>query len=88
MIDRASVQLSVLRAGASLSMEYRVVAICCDWCGWLSVEDGAWTFGGLGSGLCHGNACCGERELSMKSNRVGTTDVLGMSCTLGSLMIL
>ncbi len=62
-----------------------MVAICCDWFGCLSGEDGAWTSGGFSRGLCHGNTCCGERESSKKSNRVGTTDVVGMSCTLGDV---
>jgi hypothetical protein len=62
-----------------------VVAICCDWCGGLSGEDGAWTSGGFSSGLCHGNTPCRERESSKKSNCVGTTGLVGMSCTLGDL---
>ncbi len=43
----------------------------------------AWIAGGFGQGLCHGNTCCGERESSKKFNLVGTTGILGMSCTLG-----
>ncbi len=63
-------------------------AIRCDWCGYLSGVDGAWTSGGFGCGLCHGDTHCRERESSKKSNCVGTTGVLGMSCTLGSLTVL
>ncbi len=59
-----------------------MVSIRCDWCGCLGGEDGARTAGGFGYGLCCGNTCCGETESSKKSNRVGTTGVLGMSCTL------
>ncbi len=65
-----------------------MVAIRCDWCGCLSGEDEAQTSGGFGSGLCRGDTHCGERGLSKKSNRVSTTGVLGMSCTLGLLTVL
>jgi hypothetical protein len=64
-----------------------MVVICCDWCGCLSGEDGARTLGGFVSGFCGGKSCCGERESSKKYNRVGTTDVVGLSCTLGSLTV-
>ena len=84
VIDHACVQLCVLHAGAPSLTGCQVVAIHCDWC--LSGKDGDWTSGGFGAGLCRGDTCCKERELSMKSNRVGTTDVLGMSCTLGLVM--
>ncbi len=85
MIDLACVQLSVLRAGASSTMGCWVVAIRCDWCGCLGGEDGAQTAGGFANGFCRGNTCCGERESSKKFNCVGTTGVLGMSCTLGDV---
>jgi len=85
VIDLACVQLCVLHAGASSSTGCRVVAIRCDWCGCLGGEDGAWTAGGFGHGLCRGNTCCGEREFFKKFNCVGTTGVLGMSCTLGDV---
>jgi hypothetical protein len=85
VIDRACVQLRVLRAGASSSTGCRVVAIRCDWCGCLSGKDGAWTSGGFGRGLCCGDTSCRERESSKKSNCVGTTGVVGMSCTLGDV---
>ncbi len=85
MIDHACVQLCVLRAGASSSMGCRVVAICCDRFGCLSGEDGAWTSGGFGHGLCHGETCWRERESSKKSNPVGTIGVVGMACTLGDV---
>jgi hypothetical protein len=62
-----------------------VVAIRCDWFGWLSGKDGAWTSGGFGGGLCRGNTCCGKRESSKKSNCVGTIGVVGMACTLGDV---
>ncbi len=88
MMDRTCVQLCVLRAGASSLTGCRMVVICCDWCGCLSGKDGAWTLGGFGHGLCHGKTCCRERESSKKSNRVGTTGVVGLSCTLGSLAVL
>ncbi len=42
---------------------------------------------GFGGGLCCGKTCCGERESSKKSNQVGTTDVVGLSCTVGSLTV-
>ncbi len=85
MIDLACVQLYVLRAGASSSTGFRVVAIRCDWSGCLGGEDGARTAGGFGCGLCRGNTCCKERESSKKFNCVGTTGVLRMSCTLGDV---
>jgi hypothetical protein len=88
VMDHTCVWLCVLRAGASSSMECQMVDICCDWCGCLSGEDGAWTLGGFGRGLCRGKTHCGERESSMKSNRVGTTGVVGLLCTLGSLAVL
>jgi hypothetical protein len=66
-------------------MGCRVVAIRCDWCGCLDGEDGARTAGGFSLGLCHGNTCCRERESFKKFNHVGTTSVLGMSCTLGDM---
>jgi hypothetical protein len=65
-----------------------VIAIRCDQCGCLSGEGGAQTSGGFGHGLCRGNTCCGERESPKKSNCVGTTGVLGLSCTLGLLTVL
>jgi hypothetical protein len=83
--DLACVQLCVLRAGASSLTGCRVVAIHCDWCGCLGGEDGARTAGGFGPGLCRGDTCCRERESSKKFNPVGTTGVLGMSCTLGDV---
>ncbi len=85
MIDLACVQLHVLRAGASSTTGCRVVAIRCDWCGCLGGEDWAWTAGGFGHGLCRGNTRCRERESSKKFNHIGTTGVLGMSCTLGDV---
>ncbi len=85
MIDLAWVQLSVLRARASSSMDCRVVAIRCDWCGCLGGEDGDRTAGGFSRGLCRGDTCCRERESSKKLNCVGTTGALGMSCTLGDV---
>ena len=85
MMDRTYVQLCVLHAGASLFMRCQMVAICCDWCGCLSGKDGAWTSGGFGRGLCCGDTSCRERESSKKSNCVGTTGVVGMSCTLGDV---
>jgi hypothetical protein len=88
VIDCACVQLRELCAGASLLTGCQVVAIRCDWCGCLSGEDGAWTSGGFGFGLCCGYTCCEEREVSKKSNHVGTTGVLEMSCTLGLLTVL
>ena len=63
-----------------------MVVICCDWCGCLSGEDRAQTLGGFGLGICCGETRCGERESSKKSNRVGTIGVVGLSCTLGSLV--
>ncbi len=51
----------------------------------MSGEDGAWTSDGFGRGLCHGNTHCAERGSSKKSKRVGTTGVVGMSCTLGDV---
>ena len=62
-----------------------MVAICYDWFGCLSGKDGAWTLSGFGHGICRGNTHCGEKESSKKSNRVGTTGVVGMSCTLGDM---
>ncbi len=62
-----------------------MVAIHCDWCGCLGGEDGACTAGGFGHGPCHGKTCCGQKESSKKFNRVGTTGVLGMSCTFGDV---
>ncbi len=88
MMDRTCVQLCVLRAGASLLTGHQMVAICCDWCGCLSGKDGAWTFGGFGHGFFRGKTCCGERESPKKFNRVSTTGVVGLSCTLGYLMVL
>jgi hypothetical protein len=88
VIDHACVQLCMLRAGASLSMGCQVVAIRCDWCGCLSGKDGAWTFGEFGRGLHCGNTCFREKESPKKSNHVGTTGVMGRSCTLGSLTVL
>ncbi len=85
MIDFACVRLCVLPAGASLSTGCRVVAICCDRFGCLSVEDGPWTSGGFIGGLCRGDTRCGERESSKKSNCVGTIGVVGMACTLGDV---
>ncbi len=85
MIDLACVRFRVLRAGASSLTGSWVVAIRCDWCGCLGGEDGAQTAGGFGFGLCRGNTRCGERESSKKSNCVGTTGVLGMSCILGDV---
>ncbi len=40
---------------------------------------------GSAMGFFHGNTCCRERESSKKFNCVGTTGVLGMSCTLGDV---
>ncbi len=88
MMDRTYVQLHVLRAGVSSLKGHQMVATRCDQCGCLRGEDGAQTFGGFGHGLCRGEAYCGEREPPKKSNRVGTTGVVGLSCTLGSLTIL
>jgi hypothetical protein len=51
----------------------------------MSGEDEAWTSGGFGHGICHGNTHCEERESSKKSNHVGTTGVVGMLCTLGDV---
>ncbi len=62
-----------------------MVAIRCDWCGCLSGKDGAWTSGGFSRALFHGNTHCGARESSKKSNCVGTTGVVVMSCTLGDV---
>jgi hypothetical protein len=62
-----------------------VASIRCDLCGCLSGKDGAWTPGGLIRGLCCGDNCCRERESSKKSYCVGTTGVVGMSCTLGDV---
>jgi hypothetical protein len=64
-----------------------MVVICCDWCGCLSGKDGARTLGGFGRGLCCGKTRRGERESSKKSNQIGTTGFLGLSCTLGSLTV-
>ena len=64
-----------------------MVVICCDWCGCLSGKDGAWTLGGFDRGLFCGKTHCRERESSEKSNQVGTTGVVGLSCTLGSLTV-
>jgi hypothetical protein len=88
VIDRTYVWLHVLRAGASSLTGCQMVVICCDWCGCLSGEDGAWTLGGFGCGICCGKTRHGERESSKKSNQVGTTGVVGLSCTLGSLTVL
>jgi hypothetical protein len=85
VIDLACVQLCVLHPGASSSTGCWVVSIRCDWCGCLGGEDGARTAGGFVRELCRGNTGCGERESSKKSNRVGTTGVLWMSCTLGDV---
>jgi hypothetical protein len=86
VIDHACVRLCVLRTGASLLiMGCQVVAIHCDRFGCLSGEDGAWTSGGFGCGLFHGNICCRERESSKKSNRVSTIGEVGMACTLGDV---
>ncbi len=81
-------RLCVLRAGASLLTGHQMVAICCDWCGCLSSKDGTQTFGGFGRGLCRGKTRRGKWESPKKSNRVGTTGVMGLSCTLGSLTVL
>jgi hypothetical protein len=62
-----------------------VVAIRCDQCGCLGGEDGARKAGGFGCELCRGDTCCRERESSKKFNRVGTTGVLEMSCSLGDV---
>jgi hypothetical protein len=88
VIDRACVQLCVLHAGASSLTGRQVIAIRCDWCGCLSGKVGAWTSGRFGLGLCRGKTCHGERESPKESNNVGTTGVLGLSCTLGSLTVL
>jgi hypothetical protein len=85
MIDCACVRLCVLRAGASLLMGCQVVAIRCDWFGCLSGEDGVWTSGGFGRGLCRGNTWCRERESSKKSNCVSTIVVVGLAYTLGDV---
>jgi hypothetical protein len=53
---------------------------------WLFEWQG-WGSGGFGYGLCHGKTCSKERESSKKSNQVGTTGVVGLSCTLGSLIV-
>jgi hypothetical protein len=58
-----------------------------DWCGCLSGKDGSRTLGGFGHGLSHGKTCCKERESSEKSNQVGTTGIVGLSCTLGSMTV-
>ncbi len=60
-----------------------MVSIHCDRC--LNGKDGAWTSDGFGAGHSRGNTCCGEKEMSIKSNCIGTTGVLGMLCTLGLL---
>jgi hypothetical protein len=88
VMDHSCVKLCVLCAGVSLSTGCQMVAICCDWCGCLSGKDGARTFGGFGRGLCHGKTRCKERESPKKSNCVGTTGVVGLPFTLGSLMVL
>ncbi len=64
-----------------------MVVIPCDWCGCLSGKDRAWTLGGFGRGLCCGKTHCAEGESSKKSNQVSTTGVVGLSCTLVSLMV-
>ena len=64
-----------------------MVVVHCDWCGCLSGKDGAWTLGGFDRGLFCGKTHCRERESSKKSNQVGTTGVVGLSCTLGLLMV-
>jgi hypothetical protein len=64
-----------------------MVVICCDLCGCLSGKDGARTLGGFGRGLCCGKTRCGERESSKKYNQFGTTGVMGLPCTLGSLTV-
>ncbi len=88
MMDCTCVQFCTLRAGVSLTTGCRMVAICCDWRGCLSGKDGARIFGGFGRELCRGKARRGERESPKKSNCVGTTGVVGLSCTLGSLTVL
>jgi hypothetical protein len=69
-------------------MGCQVVALCCDLGGCFSGKDMAQTSGGFGRRLFCGDTCCRERESSKKSNCVGTTGVLGVSCTLGSLAVL
>jgi hypothetical protein len=64
-----------------------MVVICCGWCSCLSGKDGAWTLGGFGRRFCHDKTHCRERESSKKSNQVGTTGVVELSCTLGSLTV-
>ncbi len=87
MMNLTCVQLCVLRPGASLSTRCQMVVICFDWCGCLSGKDGARTLGEFSLELCCGKTRCGERESSKKSNQVGTTGVVGLSCTLGSLTV-
>ncbi len=64
-----------------------MVVVCCDWRGCLSGKDGARTLGRFGHAICCGETHCRERESSKKSNQVGTTGVVGLSCTLGSLAV-